>query len=202
MKNIILAVTGASAQPLAEKAIKLLLRNNYSVYLILSKGSYEVWKAEEGLNVPTDSAKQQLFWRERVKETGGKLICRRWNDNSSEIASGSFKTDAMVIVPCTMGTLGRIASGVSHNLIERCADVHLKEGRPLIIAPRESPLSIIHIDNMKKLLLAGARIVPPIPAWYSNPRSLDDMITFLIVRLFDSIDADLDDIERWEGPIK
>ena len=101
-----------------------------------------------------------------------------------------------------MGTLGRIASGFSLGLIERCADVHLKENRPLIISPRESPFNLIHIENIKRLATAGALIVPPIPAWYTNPKTINDMIDFIVVRLFDSLGEDLDDIERWIGPNK
>ena len=108
----------------------------------------------------------------------------------------------MVIVPCSMGTLGRIASGFSLDLIERCADVHLKENRRLIISPRESPLSLIHIENMKRLAIAGASIVPPIPAWYTNPQTIEDIIDFIVVRLFDSLGEDLNYIKRWNGPIK
>ena len=105
----------------------------------------------------------------------------------------------MVIVPCSMGTLGRIASGFSLDLIERCADVHLKENRPLIIAPRESPLNLIHIENIKRLATAGALIVPPIPAWYTNPKTIEDIIDFIVVRLFDSLGENLNYIKRWDG---
>ena len=97
-----------------------------------------------------------------------------------------------------MGSLGRIASGYSLDLVERCADVHLKEGRNLIISPRESPLSLIHLKNMISLMEAGAKIVPPIPAWYSNPKTLDEMVDFITVRLFDVIDEDLSSINRWK----
>ena len=101
-----------------------------------------------------------------------------------------------------MGTLGRISSGFSLDLIERCADVHLKENRPLIISPRESPFNLIHIENISRLAKAGALIVPPIPAWYTNPKSIEEMIDFIVVRLFDSLGDELEQIKRWEGPIK
>ena len=101
-----------------------------------------------------------------------------------------------------MGTIGRISSGYAQGLIERCADVHLKEKRPLIIAPRESPLNLIHLRNLTALTEAGASIIPPIPAWYSNPQSIDDLIDFIVVRLFDSLGEDLSIIKRWEGPLK
>ncbi len=198
MKPIVLAITGASALQLGEKAIELLLKNNYVVYLILSKGAYEVFNSERGIKIPVDPLKQERFWRERFDVYTGTLKCHKWNDHSSSIASGSFITTAMVIVPCTMGTIGRISSGYSLDLIERCADVHLKESRPLLLAPRESPLSIIHLKNLVSLAEAGAKIIPPIPSWYSNPNDIDEMINFIIVRMFDPLGINLGPINRWE----
>lgn len=200
MESIVLAITGASAIQLGERSLQLLLENNRKVDLILSKGAYEVAKSERNLNIPVENKAQNIFWRERLNVNKGELICHRWNDHSASIASGSYKTKGMVIVPCSMGTLGRISAGFSLSLIERCADVHLKERRPLLISPRETPLNLIHIENMKRLLLAGAIIIPPIPAWYSNPKSIDDLIDFIVVRLFDSLGDDLNKIERWNGP--
>ncbi len=202
MKSIVIAITGASAMQLGERSIQLLLENNKSVDLILSKGAYEVAKSERNINIPVEPISQSDFWRNKLKVESGKLTCYRWNDHSASIASGSHKTKGMVIVPCSMGTLGRIASGFSLDLIERCADVHLKEDRPLIICPRESPFNLIHIENIKRIATAGALIVPPIPAWYTNPKSIEDIIDFIVVRLFDSLGEDLDNIKRWDGPNK
>ena len=171
MNSIVLAITGASAMQLGERSIQVLLENNQSVDLILSKGAYEVAKSERNINIPVEPKAQSNYWRNTLKVNAGTLTCYRWNDHSASIASGSHKTKGMVIVPCSMGTLGRIASGFSLDLIERCADLHLKENRPLIISPRESPLNLIHIENIKRLATAGALIVPPIPAWYTNPQN-------------------------------
>tara|TARA_B100000965_G_C19429995_1_gene686054 strand:+ start:142 stop:750 length:609 start_codon:yes stop_codon:yes gene_type:complete len=202
MDSIVLAMTGASAIQLGERSLKLLLENNKKVDLILSKGAYEVAKSERNINIPVEPKAQSIFWRERLSVELGQINCHRWNDNSASIASGSHKTKGMVIVPCSMGTLGRIASGVSFGLIERCADVHLKEKRPLIISPRESPLNLIHIENIKCLAIAGASIVPPIPAWYTNPKDIDELIDFIVVRLFDSLGEELKSINRWHGSKK
>ncbi len=202
MKSIVIAITGASAMQIAERSLQVLLENDKSVDLILSKGSYEVAKSERSINIPVEPNAQREFWRDKLDVKSGKLTCYRWNDHSASIASGSHKTKGMVIVPCSMGTLGRIASGFSLDLIERCADVHLKENRPLIISPRESPLNLIHINNIKTLAEAGALIVPPIPAWYSNPQSIEDVIDFIVVRLFDSLGENLNGIKRWDGPNK
>ncbi len=202
MSSIVIAITGASAMQIGERSIQLLLENNKTVDLILSKGAYEVAKSERNINIPVDSTSQVNFWRNKLNVESGKLTCYRWNDHSASIASGSHKTKGMVIVPCSMGTVGRIASGFSLNLIERCADVHLKENRPLIISPRESPFSLIHLENLNILARSGALIVPPIPAWYTNPKTIEDLIDFIVVRLFDSLGEDLDNINRWDGPNK
>ena len=122
----VIAVTGASAQPVAERMIQLLLKNNRDIFLILSKGAYEVWNSEMSVKVPVDMNQQEIFWRNRLQVTSGNLKCLKWNEHTAGIASGSFKTRAMIIVPCTMGTVGRLASGYSLDLIERTADVHLK----------------------------------------------------------------------------
>ena len=202
MSSIVIGITGASAMQIGERSIQLLLENNKTVDLILSKGAYEVAKSERNINIPVESSSQTDFWRNKLNVEAGKLTCYRWNDHSAPIASGSHKTQGMVIVPCSMGTLGRIASGFSLDLIERCADVHLKENRPLIISPRESPFNLIHLENLNTLARAGATIVPPIPAWYTNPKTIEDLIDFIVVRLFDSLGQDLDNIKRWDGPIK
>ena len=202
MEPIVLAVTGASALQLAERSIELLLKKDKVINLVLSKGSYKVFHAERGINIPIDPITQESYWREKFNTQKGTITCYRWNDNSAPIASGSYKTKGMVIVPCSMGTIGRISSGISKDLIERCADVHLKEGRPLILAPRESPFNLIHLRNLTSLTEAGAKIVPPIPAWYNNPKTLEDMIDFIVVRLFDTLGEDIKQIDRWNGPIK
>ncbi len=202
MKSTVIAITGASAMQIGERSVQLMLENNKSVDLILSKGAYEVAKSERSINIPVEPKAQTVFWRNKLNVKSGDLKCYRWNDHSASIASGSHKTKGMLIVPCSMGTLGRIASGFSLDLIERCADVHLKENRPLIISPRESPLNLIHIENIKRLATAGALIVPPIPAWYTNPNTIEDIIDFIVVRMFDSLGEDLKIIKRWEGPNK
>ena len=195
----VLGVSGASAQPLAERALQLLLQRERSVHLIMSRGAHEVWLAEQSIQVPVDPELQERFWRTRLNVQTGSLICHRWGDQAATIASGSVATRGMLIVPCSMGTVGRIAAGVASDLLERCADVHLKEGRPLVLAPREMPWSLIHLRNLTTLAEAGARIAPPIPAWYSQPQNLSEMVDFLVVRLFDSLGEELSPLNRWQG---
>ena len=198
---IVLAISGASAQPLAERALQLLLEAGETVEVVTSKGAIGVWQAELGIRVPLEPRAQEAFWRERTGMAGGQLRCHRWNDQSVGIASGSFRTKGMVILPASMGTVGRIASGVALDLVERAADVHLKEGRPLVICPRETPWNLIHLRNLTTLAEAGARIAPPVPAWYHQPQSIEDMVDFLVIRVFDVLGYDLGNLNRWQGAL-
>jgi flavin prenyltransferase len=201
MPPVVLAVSGASAMPLAERALQLLLEAGEPVELIVSRGALAVWLAEQGVRIPAEPISQAAFWRQRTGVRGGSLRCHRWNDQAAAIASGSFPTRGMVILPASMGTVGRIASGVALDLVERVADVHLKEGRPLVIAPREMPWNLVHLRNLTALAEAGARIAPPIPAWYHRPTSLEEMVDFLVIRVFDCLGYDLGALRRWQGPI-
>ncbi|APD47281.1 UbiX family flavin prenyltransferase [Synechococcus sp. CS-602] len=201
MAPVVLAVSGASAMPLAERSLQLLLEAGEEVELIASRGAIGVWLAEQGVRIPSEPELQTLFWRERTGVSSGQLRCHRWNDQAAAIASGSFPTRGMVILPASMGTVGRIASGVATDLVERVADVHLKEGRPLVIAPREMPWNLIHLRNLTALAEAGARIAPPIPAWYHRPTTLEEMVDFLVIRVFDSLGYELGALKRWEGPV-
>ncbi|MFM2080884.1 MAG: hypothetical protein RLZZ219_1566 [Cyanobacteriota bacterium] len=199
---IVLAVSGASAQPLAQRALQLLLEAGETVDLVVSRGAIGVWQAELGVRVPGDPDAQQAFWRERTGCRSGVLRCHRWNDQAAAIASGSHRTRGMIILPCSMGAVGRIAAGIATDLLERAADVHLKEGRPLVICPRETPWSLVHLRNLTALAEAGARIAPPVPAWYHRPTTIDDMVDFLVIRLFDGLGYDLGPLRRWDGPLR
>ena len=199
---VLLAVCGASAQVLALRALQWLLEADQSVDLILSRGAFEVWRAELGIHLPVAPDEQARVLRQHCGSDRGQLRCPRWNDQAAPPASGSYCTRGMLILPATMGTVGRLAAGVAQDLIERCADVHLKEARPLVIAPREMPWNLIHLRNLTTLAEAGARIAPPIPAWYHQPTSLDDMVDFLVARILDVLGYQLGDLRRWQGPIE
>ena len=199
---IVLGVSGASAQPLALRALQLLLEVGETVDLVVSRGAINVWLAELGIKVPVDPQSQQLFWREQTGTEAGTLRCHRWSDQAAAIASGSHRTAGMVILPCSMGAVGRMASGVATDLLERAADVHLKEGRPLVICPRELPWNLVHLRNLTALAEAGARIAPPVPAWYHRPTNLEEMVDFLVIRVFDCLGLELGQLRRWSGPIQ
>lgn len=122
-----------------------------------------------------------------------------WNDQGAAISSGSFPVDGMIIAPCSMKTLAGIRAGYADDLISRAADVTLKERRRLILMPRETPLSEIHLENMLALARMGARIVPPMPAFYNRPESLDDLVRHLVVRALDQLDIHIPSSQRWDG---
>jgi 4-hydroxy-3-polyprenylbenzoate decarboxylase len=197
---LILGITGASGLIYAVRALKHLLQADYAIELVASKSVYMVWQAEQRVRMPGEPEQQEQFWREQAGvETAGKLVCHRWSDVGANIASGSFRTLGMVIIPCSMGTVGKLAAGLSSDLLERAADVQLKEGRKLVLVPRETPFSLIHLRNLTTLAEAGARIVPAIPAWYHNPQTVEDLVDFVVARALDQLDIDCVSLNRWEG---
>lgn len=199
-RPLVLGITGASGLIYAVRAIKHLLAANYQVDVVASKAVYMVWQAEHQVRLPGDLDQQAKFWRDQAGvETGGTLRCHAWNNVGATIASGSFKTLGMVVIPCSMSTVGKLAAGLSAGLLERAADVQLKEGKPLVLVPRETPLSLIHLRNLTTLAEAGARIVPAIPAWYNQPKTIDDLVDFVIARALDQLDIDCVPLNRWEG---
>lgn len=199
-KPLILGITGASGLIYAVRALKFLLEADYTIELVASKSAYMVWQAENQIRMPPEPDQQEQFWRQQAGvSTGGKLICHRWGDIGATLASGSFRTLGMVIIPCSMSTVAKIAMGLSSDLLERSADVQLKEGRQLVIVPRETPFSLIHLRNLTTLAEAGARIVPAIPAWYHNPQTIEDLVDFVVARALDQLDIDCIPINRWEG---
>lgn len=199
-KPLILGITGASGLIYAVRALKFLLAADYAIELVASKSTYMVWQAEQNIRLPAEPDQQEQFWRQQAGvPMGGKLVCHRWGDVGAAIASGSFRTLGMVIMPCSMSTVAKLAAGLSSDLLERAADVQLKEGRQLVLVPRETPLSLIHLRNLTALAEAGARIVPAIPAWYHNPQTIEDLVDFVVARALDQLDIDCIPINRWQG---
>ena len=195
-----MGVTGASGLIYAVRALKFLLQADYAIDLVASKSTYLVWQAETGIKMPVDRVQQEQFWREQAGGVStGKLHCHPWGDVGATIASGSFRTLGMVILPCSMSTVGKLAAGLSGDLLERAADVQLKEGRKLVIVPRETPFSLIHLRNLTTLAEAGARIVPAIPAWYHQPQTIEDLVDFVVARALDQFGIDCVPLKRWEG---
>ncbi|MBH8578036.1 UbiX family flavin prenyltransferase [Nostocaceae cyanobacterium CENA369] len=199
-KPLIIGISGASGLIYAVRALKYLLAANYEIELVASKSTYMVWQAEQDTRMPAEPAGQEQFWREQAGVAlAGKLSCHPWNNVGANIASGSFRTLGMIIMPCSMSTVAKLAVGLSSDLLERAADVQIKEGRKLVIVPRETPFSLIHLRNLTTLAEAGVRIVPAIPAWYHNPQTVEDLVDFVIARALDQLDIDCIPIQRWQG---
>ena len=197
---LILGISGASGLIYAVRTLKFLLAAGWTVDLVASKGSYLVWQAEQNTRLPAEPDWQEKFWREQTGvPTAGILRCHRWGDVGATIASGSFRTVGMVVIPCSMSTAAKLAAGLSSDLLERAADVQLKEGRPLVLVPRETPFSLIHLRNLTALAEAGARIVPAIPAWYHNPQTIEDLVDFVVARTLDQLGIDCVPLNRWQG---
>jgi flavin prenyltransferase len=199
-KPLILGISGASGLIYAVRTLKFLLEADYAIELVASKSTYMVWQAEQNIRMPLESAQQEQFWREQSGvKIKGNLHCHPWGDVGANIASGSFRTLGMMVIPCSMSTVAKLAAGLSSDLLERSADVQLKEGRKLVIVPRETPFSLIHLRNLTTLAEAGARIVPAIPAWYHNPQTIEDLVDFVVARALDQLDIDCIPINRWQG---
>ncbi|MDD2775868.1 MAG: UbiX family flavin prenyltransferase [Gallionella sp.] len=187
MKTITLAFTGASGLPYGMRLLECLLRSGQRVQLVYTQAAQIVAKQELGFILPNRPQDAELLLKQRLGDFSGELKVYGRDDWFAPMASGSNPGDAMVICPCTMGTLAAVAMGLSDDLIARAADVMLKEKRLLILAPREMPFSVIHLENMLTLARAGAVIMPPNPAFYTHPNSVSDLVDFVVARMLDHL---------------
>jgi flavin prenyltransferase len=197
MKTITLALTGASGMAYGLRLLELLLGAGDRVYLLYSQAAQIVAKQEMDLTLPSRPAEAQAWLAERYGAEEGRLRVYGREEWFAPVASGSNPGDAMVICPCTMGTLSAVAQGLADNLIERAADVMLKERRPLILVPRETPFSAIHLENMLRLAHAGAIILPANPGFYHRPQSVDQVIDFMVARILDHLGVEHRLMPRW-----
>lgn len=195
--TVTLALTGASGMPYGMRLLECLLRSETRVYLIYSQAAQIVARQEMDLALPARAKEAAALLTERYAPQQGQLRVFGREEWFAPVASGSNPADAMVICPCTMGTLASVAAGLSKNLIERAADVMLKEKRPLILVPREAPLSTIHLENMLRLSRAGATILPANPGFYHHPDSVDALIDFVVARVLDQLGIDHTLMTRW-----
>jgi 4-hydroxy-3-polyprenylbenzoate decarboxylase len=196
-QTITLAFTGASGMPYGLRLLECLVAARCRVYLLYSAAAQVVAKQECDLTLPTQPREATRMFSERFGARDGQITAFARDDWLAPVASGSNPADAMAVCPCTMGTLGAIAHGLADNLIERAADVMLKERRPLILVPREAPLSAIHLDNMLKLARAGAVILPPAPGFYARPQSIADLVDFIVARVLDQLQVPHELVPRW-----
>lgn len=197
VRTVTLALTGASGMPYGLRLLECLLAAGTSVGLVYSAAAQIVAKQECDLAIPSQPREAARWFAGRYGAKPGQLAVWGRDDWMAPIASGSAPADAMAVCPCTMGTLGAIAAGLADNLIARAADVALKERRPLVLVPRETPLSAIHLENMLKLARAGATILPPVPGFYGRPSRVDDLVDFVVARVLDQIGVEHALTRRW-----
>jgi 4-hydroxy-3-polyprenylbenzoate decarboxylase len=191
--DLVLAMTGASGAPYAVGLLRALCRAGRTVHLTISPSGAHVLREELGIAVALGRFDLDVFG----PLEGGRVVYHRHDDFSAGIASGSFPTGGMVVAPCSMSTLASIAHGITTNLITRAADVHLKERRRLILVPRETPLSLVHLENMLGVTRAGAVVLPAMPGWYHRPRTLDDLVGFVVARICDLLGVEVAPMPRW-----
>jgi len=198
MADIVLAMTGASGAAYGLRLLEVLLAAGRPVRFTLSPSAAEVLRIEMQREVNLDSlVLTDLLPSAASEEMPGVMRYHHHQDFTAGIASGSFPTAGMVICPCSMGTLGALANGLSTNLIHRAADVHLKERRKLILTPRETPLSTIQLQNLYTLSAAGAVILPAMPGFYHQPQSVADLVDFVVGRICDQLGVEVDLTRRW-----
>lgn len=197
VRNITLAWTGASGMPYGVRLLEQLLLAGTHVNLLVSSAAQIVAKQELDWAIPTHPEMLQKQLREQYAQLPGTLRVFGREAWFSPVASGSNPADAMVICPCSMGSLAAIAQGLSDNLIERAADVCLKERKLLILVPRETPYSVLHLENMLKLARMGVLIVPPNPGFYHRPQSVSDLIDYIVARLLDHLQISHTLLPRW-----
>ena len=197
-KTICLALTGASGMPYGLRLLECLLESGCTVQLLYSQASQVVARQELEFDLPSrpSDAKASLLARLPAATPENLAVYGR-EEWFAPVASGSNPPDAMVVCPCSMGTLAAIAQGLADNLIERAADVVMKEGRKLVLVPRETPFSAIHLENMLRLSRAGAVILPPSPGFYHHPQSVQDIVDFVVARILDQIGVPHTLMQRW-----
>lgn len=200
VNDLVLGMTGASGAPYGLRLLEVLLMAGRTVHLSISPAAAEVLRHEADRTIALDRFDARSLLGPAVERIGSSISgLRYWHfqDFSAGIASGSFLTGGMVVCPCSMGTAGAIAHGLSQNLIQRAADVHLKERRRLILVPRETPLGIVQLRNLTACAEAGAVLLPAMPAFYTRPRSVEEMIDFVVGRICDQLGVEHQLLRRW-----
>lgn len=196
-KTVTLALSGASGMAYGLRLLECLLAADVRVYLLLSQAAHVVAKQELGIALPARPCDLERQLRESLCVRDGQLRVFGREDWNAPVASGSNPADAMVVCPCSMGTLAAIAHGLADNLIERAADVMLKEQKKLVLVPREAPFSTLHLENMLALSRMNAVILPANPGFYHRPRTVEDIVDFIVARILDQLDIAHALIPRW-----
>jgi flavin prenyltransferase len=191
------AITGASGAVYGVRLIRELLSAGYRLSILISSSGFTVLQEEMGLDWCGDEEAVNAHLRGYFKSGHDNLTFYADNNFHSPLASGSAAPEAMIVAPCSMGSLARIAAGLSGTLLERAADVMIKEGKPLLLLPRETPFSAIHLENMLKLARLGVRIIPAMPGFYGHPQTIDDIVNFVVGKLLDQLGVEHSLYKRW-----
>jgi 4-hydroxy-3-polyprenylbenzoate decarboxylase len=194
---ISVAITGASGSAYGLRLVESLIAAGRRVYLMISEAGEMVLPLETDLQLPSDAAAAEDYLRDRFGAGEGQLRLFGRNEWTAPVASGSNPPQAMVVCPCTVGTLSAIAAGASNSLLERAADVMLKEQRTLILVVRETPLSAIHLENMLKLARLGVVVMPASPGFYNRPQQVEQLVDFMVARVLDHLGVEHQLMERW-----
>jgi 4-hydroxy-3-polyprenylbenzoate decarboxylase len=192
---ICVGITGASGAVYAVRLLEVLCASGREVHLSISPAGRDVIQHELGRMVDLDDFRAASLLP--GSNSLDRLHYHHWRDYHASMASGSFLTGGMVICPCSGATLSAVAAGAANNLIQRAAEVHLKERRKLVLVPRETPLSLAHIDNMRAVTLAGAIVLPASPGWYHGVKSTDDLMDFIVARICDQLGVENSLMNRW-----
>ncbi len=201
--DLVVAITGASGSPYGVRLVELCLRAGRAVHLVVSPAATEVFRTELDRTVHLNEGEFDPHALLGPAADGldlSRLRYHHFRNFQAGIASGSFLTAGMAVCPCSMGTVAAIAHGISENLIHRAADVHLKERRKLVLVPRETPLGLIQLRNLTAAAEAGAVILPAMPAFYTHPRSIADMVDFVVGRVCDQLGVEHSLLKRWSEP--
>lgn len=197
-KKITLGITGASGIPIAFSLLQQLLKHDCIVHLVMSKAGMITVKQETGVGLSSNPKQMKDILVTELKLANIEQLFVYTNDDwYAPMASGSSVSDVTIICPCSMATLGKIASGIADDLLVRACDVALKERKNLILVPREMPLSAVHLENMHKLAALGVGIMPPVPAFYTHPKSIKDILDFFVSRILDQAGIENSLIPRW-----
>ncbi len=190
MKKVVVGITGASGSIYSKRLIEVLVKEGIQVNVVSTEKGKQVFRYELSIDLDT--------WIKELNKNYNNIKLEDNNNLFSGVASGSNKYDAVIIAPCSMGTLAEISHGLSKNLLCRCADVALKEGRKLVIVPRETPLNTIHLENMHRLSTMGVGIIPAMPGFYHHPQSIEEIVDFLVGKILDYLNIDNNLFKKWE----
>lgn len=194
-KRWVVGITGASGSVYGIRLIEVLLASDVEVHLVVTESGWRVLKEELGWDTTRRQAALEDKFKAELDE--GRLVFHPNANIGATIASGSYRVEGMIVMPCSMGTLASIAHGSSNNLMSRAADVMMKEGRKLLLVPRETPLHAIHLENMLTLARLGVKIIPAMPAFYNGPQTVADMVNFLVGKVLDQLPIEHQLYRRW-----